>query len=106
MLQAMERRRMQTKHILGQFLSLFFGVLLRKNEEDSGKKVLTQICLICSTENTAEESVCRKCGQPLGTPQLSRRRNTLQIVAMFAIFTALVSVLVILLIFAIYYLFK
>ena len=82
------------------------GFPLRKNEEKSGRKVLTQICLTCGTENTAEERVCRKCGQLLGTPQLSRRKSTLQIVAMFAMFIAIVLALVILLIFAIYYLFK
>jgi ribosomal protein L40E len=65
------------------------GFSLTGNEEKSGKKILFQICLKCGTKNEAEEIVCRKCGQPLGTPQFSRKRKALEIIAAFAIFIVL-----------------
>jgi len=62
-------------------------LLLAKKEEKPEEKILIQICLKCGEENKAGEVVCRKCGQPLGTPQLSRKRKVLEIVAVFVIFT-------------------
>lgn len=50
------------------------------------RRVLTQICLACGTENEAGKDFCRNCGQPLGTPQQSRTRKILEIVAILAIF--------------------
>lgn len=73
-------------------LRSILGILLEKNEAKSDRRILTQICLVCGAENRAGEAFCKKCGQPLGTPQLSRTRKTLEIVAMFAIFIVLMFV--------------
>jgi predicted nucleic acid-binding Zn ribbon protein len=70
------------------------GSALEKSEEKSGRKNLRQICLVCGAENEAEEAVCKKCGRPIGTPQLSRKRNILEIVAVFAFFIALIFLVV------------
>lgn len=68
------------------------GVHLERNEVKSERRTLTQMCLACGAENEAGEAFCKKCGQPLGTPQLSRTERTLEIVAMFAIFIVLMIV--------------
>lgn len=76
---------------------------MNENEERSEKKVLVQICRACGTENRADEVVCEKCGRPLGTPQFSRKRKTLEIVAMLAIFIALVLLALLVFFYWIYY---
>jgi len=72
-------------------------LLLRKNDEESGGRVLFQICLRCGAENKAGEVICKKCGGPLGTPQFSRRKKILEILAAFAIFIVLLLIVLLVL---------
>jgi len=66
--------------------------LKRNKEKMSGKRNFTQICLACGSENDAQAVVCEKCRQPLSTPQLSRKRNILEIVAVFAFLIVIIFV--------------